>query len=56
MSGLALHAELQIEGALAIEPQGNTSNIIGQSGRAIAVSEVVNFDLYRPQVSRLNVK
>jgi hypothetical protein len=54
MFGSALHMELRIAGALAIDPQGYIFNEVRESALAIAVSDMAQFELCRPEASRLN--
>jgi hypothetical protein len=54
MFGSALHAELRIAGALAIEPQGVTPNGVRRSGQPVTMSDVVQLDLYRREPEALD--
>jgi hypothetical protein len=54
MFGYALHAELRIAGAMAMEPQGTTPNGVRRSGQPVATSDVVQLDLYRRKPEALD--
>jgi hypothetical protein len=54
MFGSALHIELRIAGALAIEPQGVTLNGVRRLGQPVTMSDVVQLDLYRRELEALD--